>query len=79
MLFVVHRTSEMVERITPERYQLITHRFHQVEFHISQDAAFDLIAGSINIRNGMAEHWKEERKTVLQKIRPCFLTRLECF
>ena len=70
MLFVVHRTSEMVERITPERYQLITHRFHQVEFHISTDAAFDLIAGSINIRNGMSEHWKEERKNVIRNIQP---------
>lgn len=70
MLFVVHRTTEMVERITPERYQLITHRFHHVEFHISTDAAFDLIAGSINIRNGMSEHWKEERKRVIDNIRP---------
>lgn len=70
MLFVVHRTSEMVERITPERYQLITHRFHQVEFHISADAAFDLIAGSINIRNGMVEHWRDERKPVLKNIQP---------
>lgn len=70
MLFVVHRTSEMVERITPERYQLITHRFHQVEFHISADAAFDLIAGSINIRNGMNEHWYDERKAVIKNIKP---------
>lgn len=70
MLFVVHRTSEMVERITPERYQLITHRFHQVEFHISADAAFDLIAGSINIRSGMTEHWKDERKSVIKNINP---------
>ena len=69
MLFVVHRTSEMVERITPERYQLITHRFHQVEFHISADAAFDLIAGSINIRSGMTEHWKDERKPVIKNIK----------
>ena len=68
MLFVVHRTSEMVERITPERYQQINHRFHCVEFHISVDAAFDLIAGSINIRNGMIEHWREERKPVLKNI-----------
>ena len=71
MLFVVHRTTAMVERITPERYQLITHRFHHVEFHISTDAAFDLIAGSINIRNGMSEHWKEERKRVIQNIQAC--------
>jgi len=70
MLFVVHRTSEMVERITPERYQLISQRFHQVEFHISADAAYDLIAGSINIRNGMGEHWSNERKPVIKNIQP---------
>lgn len=70
MLFVVHRTSDIVERITPERYQLITHRFHQVEFHISSDAAFDLIAGSINIRNGMDVHWNDERKSVIRNIKP---------
>lgn len=69
MLFVVHRTNEMVERITPERYQLITHRFHQIMFHVSIDAAFDLIAGSINIHPGMDEHWKEERRPVLNNIR----------
>ena len=70
MLFVVHRTSDMIDRITPERYQLITHRFHQVEFHISMDAAFDLIEGSINIRNGMNEHWKEARRDVIKNIKP---------
>ncbi len=69
-LFVVHRTSEMVERITPERYQLINHRFHRVEFHISADASFDLIAGSIRIRNGMEEHWKDERTSVIKAIKP---------
>jgi hypothetical protein len=74
MLFVVHRTSEMIERITPERYQLITHRFHQVEFHVSADAAFDLIAGSINIRNGMGEHWKDERKPVIKILSRSFRT-----
>lgn len=69
MFFVVHRTNEMVERVTPERYQLITHRFHQVMFHINTDAAFDLIAGSISIRTGMSEHWKDERRPVLNNIR----------
>ncbi len=70
MMFVVHKSQEMVENLTTDRYQLITHRFHQVEFHISQDAALDLIAGSINIRNGMSEHWTDERKPVVKNIRP---------
>lgn len=70
MLLIVHRTLAMVERITEERYQLIKHRFHQIEFHISSDAAFDLIAGSIKIRTGMGEYWKEERKSVIKNIKP---------
>ena len=70
MMFIVHKSQEMVDNLTTDRYQLITHRFHQVEFHISQDAALDLIAGSINIRNGMSEHWVDERKPVVKNIRP---------
>lgn len=70
MLFVVHKSQEMVDNLTNDRYQLITHRFHQVEFHVSQDAALDIIAGSILIRNGMSEHWADDSKTVLKNIRP---------
>lgn len=70
MMFIVHKSQEMVDNLTTDRYQLITHRFHQVEFHITQDAAMDLIAGSINIRNGMSEHWADERKPVVKNIRP---------
>lgn len=70
MLFIVHRTTQMIERVTPDRYQQITHRFHQVEFHINTEAAFDLIAGSINIRHDMEEHWKDAQKTVVGNIRP---------
>ena len=53
-----------------DRYQMITNRFHQVEFHVSPDAAFDLIAGSINTRNGMKETWEEDRKAVIKRIQP---------
>ena len=70
MMFIVHKSQEMVDNLTTDRYQLITHRFHQVEFHISQDAALDLIAGSINIKSGMSEHWVDERKPVIKNIRP---------
>ena len=69
-MFIVHKSQEMIQNLTSDRYQLITHRFHQVEFHISADAAYDLIAGSILIRNGMNEHWDEARKPVLKNINP---------
>lgn len=70
MLYVVHRSREMVESMGKERYQLIIHRFHQVEFHVSADAAFDLIAGSIAFRTGMEERWKEEQKPIIKRIKP---------
>lgn len=70
MLYVVHRSQEMVDSMGKDRYQMITNRFHQTEFHVSADAAFDLIAGSINTRNGMSENWKEDRKPVIRRIKP---------
>lgn len=70
MLYVVHRSQEMVDSMGKDRYQLITDRFHEVEFHVSADAAFDLIAGSINTRNGMRENWEEDRKQVIKRIQP---------
>ena len=70
MFYVVHRSQEMLDSMGKDRYQLITARFHEVEFHVSADAAFDLIAGSINTLNGMEEHWKEAQKPVIQRIRP---------
>mgnify|MGYP002622978473 CR=1 FL=1 len=69
MLYVVHRSDEMVVSMGEDRYQLITHRFHTAEFHISVDAAYDLIAGSFGPRTGMDEHWKEERKQVVKAIK----------
>ena len=69
VLYVVHRSDEMVASMGEDRYQLITHRFHTVEFHISADASYDLIAGSFGPRVGMDEHWKEERKQVVSTIK----------
>ncbi len=70
VLYVVHRSDEMVASMGEDRYQLITHRFHTAEFHISADASYDLIAGSFGPRVGMDEHWKEERKQVVSTIKP---------
>lgn len=69
--FVVHKSTDLVSRVGGEdQYQLIIHRFHEVEFHLSAAASLDLIAGSINTHTGMQEHWKEARTQVVQRIRP---------
>lgn len=70
MCFVVHKDSSWVDVMGNATYQQITHRFHEVEFHVSPDAAYDLIAGSISIRNGMDVYWKEARKDPILNIRP---------
>ena len=70
MFYVVHRSEEMLNSMGKEKYDKIISRFHEVEFHVSADAAFDLIAGSINTMNGMEEHWKEAQRPVIQRIRP---------
>lgn len=68
---IVHKSTDLVARVGGEdQYQLITHRFHNVEFHLTADASLDLIAGSINTHVGMAEHWKEARRQVISNIRP---------
>lgn len=70
MLYVVHRSQEMLDSMGKDRYQMIIHRFHEVEFHVSTDAAFDLISGSINTRNGMDQIWLGEKKRVVNRIKP---------
>lgn len=69
MCFIVHKDSSWVDVMGNATYQQITHRFHEVEFHVSADAAYDLIAGSISIRNGMDEYWKEARKDPVHNIK----------
>ena len=69
MCFIVHKDSSWVDVMGNAKYQQITHRFHEVEFHVSADAAYDLIAGSISVRNGMAEYWSEARKDPIRNIK----------
>ena len=56
MLYVVHRSDEMVNSMGKDRCQMITNRFHTAEFHISADASYDLIAGSFGPCPTMDEH-----------------------
>ena len=70
MMPVIHRTKELLANLGGEdSYQKISDRFHTVEFHITSEAAYDLIAGSIVIKNGMETHWKEERKNIVARIK----------
>ena len=70
MMYVLHRSQEMIANVGQENYDKIGARFHGVEFHVSADAAYDLIAGSITPRTGMVENWKDACKAVLKKLNP---------
>lgn len=70
MCFIVHKDSSWVDSMGNATYQQITHRFHEVEFHVSADAAYDLIAGSIAVRNGMEQNWKEAKQDPVRVIKP---------
>ena len=71
MFFIVHKSTDLVTRVGgEEQYQLIIHRFHTVEFHLTADASLDLIASSIKTRVNMEEHWKDARKQVIKNIKP---------
>lgn len=69
MCFIVHKDSSWVDVMGNAIYQQIIHRFHEVEFHVSADAAYDLIAGSICTRNGMTKYWNEVRKDPIRNIK----------
>lgn len=69
MCFVVHIDPQWKDAMGDATYDKIIGRFHKVEFHVSADAAYDLIAGSISLRNGMQEYWNEARKDPVRNIK----------
>ena len=64
MFLIVHINPAKLEDIgfDKERYDKILHRYHEREFHITEDAAYDLIGGSIIPKQGMERLWEDEKK-----------------
>jgi hypothetical protein len=70
MCLIVHRDPAWVNQLGSETYERILHRYHELEFHITESAAYDLIGDSILPRSGMKIRWEEEKKTLLGYIAP---------
>ena len=70
MFLIVHVNPSKLEDIgfDKERYDKILERYHELEFHITEDAAYDLIGGSIIPRQGMEEQWKYEKKKKVDEL-----------
>lgn len=68
MCLIVHRDPTWVNQLGGETYERILHRYHALEFHITESAAYDLIGDSILPLPGMETQWEDEKKALLQSI-----------
>lgn len=68
MCLIVHRDPSWVDTMGTETYQRILHRYHELEFHISESAAYELIGDSILVRTGMGDQWSNIKKRLMQSI-----------
>ena len=68
MFLIVHRAPSWVSQIGEEVYEQIVHRYHALDFHVSESAAYELIGSSILTRAGMEEQWNAEKDTLMKAI-----------
>ena len=68
MCLIVHRDPSWVDTMGAETYQRILHRYHELEFHISESAAYELIGDSIMVRTGMGDQWGNIKQQLMKSI-----------
>lgn len=68
MFLIVHRAPSWVSQIGAEIYDRIVDRFHSIEFHVSESAAYELIGSSILTRSGMDEQWNGVKDELMKSI-----------
>jgi hypothetical protein len=68
MCLIVHRDPTWVSELGDETYERILHRYHELNFHITESAAYDLIGDSIVPRPGMETQWEEVKKDLMKSI-----------
>lgn len=68
MFLIVHRAPSWVSQIGEEVYEQIVHRYHSLDFHVSESAAYELIGSSILTRAGMEELWNAEKDVLMKSI-----------
>lgn len=73
MFLIVHRAPSWVSQIGEEIYEQIVHRYHSLDFHVSESAAYELIGSSILTRAGMDEQWNAERDKLMKSISKNFV------
>ena len=68
MFLIVHKAPSWVSQIGEEIYEQIIHRYHSLDFHVSESAAYELIGSSILTRAGMDEQWNAEKDKLMKSI-----------
>ena len=68
MFLIVHVDTSWVSALGEETYERIMHRYHELEFHISETAAYEMIGETIIARKGVEENWKSKRKELVKGI-----------
>ncbi len=69
MFLIVHVDPSWLNRLGEETYNRIMHRYHKLEFRISENAALDMIADTIQCRNGMERDWDDQRGKLVKSLR----------
>jgi hypothetical protein len=69
MCLIVHRDPTWVGQLGEKTYGKILQRYHDLEFHITENAAYDLIGESILPCPGMETQWEDEKKLLLDTIK----------
>ncbi|MCQ2736546.1 MAG: DUF6079 family protein, partial [bacterium] len=68
MCLIVHKSDTWISQIGKDIYERISHRYHSFDFHISEDATKELIAGSILTKAGMESEWKSIKDDMISGI-----------
>lgn len=68
MCLIVHKDSSWLSNVGEDTYNRIVHRYHSMEFHVSEGAAYELIGNSILVRAGMKDQWSAMQDNLMKTI-----------
>lgn len=68
LFLIVHVDTSWVNSLGKDTYERILHRYHELEFHVSENAALEMIGESIEYNQYKEETWKLIRKENVKSI-----------
>ena len=68
MFLIVHKDPTHLGNIGDRVYERILHRYHNLEYHITENAAYDLIGESIQIRAGFENDWNKVKEDLINSL-----------